>query len=211
MKPGKTRRAVCGPWLLALATLIFTRLAFAAPAAGTHAPAPAPPTLNLTDTTGRSVDPWTNTTAVAHVFITASNDCPISNRYAPEVRRLHEIYAKRGVAFYLVHPNPDETPSAVARHTADYGYPCAVVLDRTQALVRQYGLTITPEVAVVDAAKSMIYRGRIDDRHVDFGRMRREPARRDLVEVLDALLAGQKPTLRTTKAIGCSIVLTTKP
>jgi len=163
--------------------------------------------LSLQDTHGHRVDPFTNKVATAHVFVTASVDCPISNRYAPDVRKLCEEFKSRGVAFYVVHTNPDETPEAIDQHAREYGYTCSVLIDHGQRLVRRLGLTITPEAVVLDAAGRMVYRGRIDDRNVDFGKARPVASRRDLAETLDALLAGKKMTRRTTKAIGCSILM----
>ena len=70
------------------------------------------------------------------------------------------------------------------------------------------GMTVTPEAAVFVAHPSgprMVYRGRIDDRAVDFGRARPEPRTRDLADVLDALTAGRTLIPRTTTAVGCVI------
>jgi len=80
--------------------------------------------------------------------------------------------------------------------------------DPRHELVRLAGATVTPEVAVFVAHPSeprMVYRGRIDDRAVDFGRSRPEARTRDLADVLDALRAGRTLTPRTTTAVGCVI------
>src|SRR5689334_201117 len=37
------------------------------------------------------------------VCLFTRTDCPISNSYAPEVRRMYEKFSPRGVAFYLVY------------------------------------------------------------------------------------------------------------
>src|SRR6059036_2809341 len=69
--------------------------------------------LQLLDLAGQTVDPFRASDAKAIVFVFVSNDCPISNRYAPEVRRLYEKFAPKGVMFWLVHPNTDETAEAI--------------------------------------------------------------------------------------------------
>ena len=51
----------------------------------------------------------------------------------------------------------------------------------------------------------MVYRGRIDDRFVDFGKTRPEPTQRDLEAALRGVLDGTHKDLVTTKAIGCYI------
>jgi hypothetical protein len=40
------------------------------------------------------------------VLVFVRTDCPISNRYAPELRRLQDRFAPRGMAFWLVYPDP---------------------------------------------------------------------------------------------------------
>lgn len=139
------------------------------------------------------------------VLLFARSDCPISNRYAPEVQRLHAELAPRGVRFLLVYPDPAEpVPEIRAQHAA-YGYPFAAVRDPEQAVTRATGATITPEAAVLDATGRLVYRGRIDDRWVDFGKQRPEPTTRDLETVLDDLVAGREVEPRSTRAIGCYI------
>src|SRR5216117_140562 len=59
--------------------------------------------------------------AKAIVFLFTSTDCPISNRYAPEVRRIVSTFASQGVAFRLVYPNPAEQPPAIREHIAAFG------------------------------------------------------------------------------------------
>ena len=144
------------------------------------------------------------TTAV--VFLFTSTDCPISNRYAPEVRRIAEAFGSKGVVFRLVYPSPADDAKAIREHMAAYGYEGVVeaVRDPTQALVKFAGATITPEVAVVTGGR-VAYRGRIDDRFVDLGRERPAPTRRDLFDALTAIVAGKPAPHATTQAVGCFI------
>src|SRR5436190_5313008 len=46
--------------------------------------------LSVFDLSGHPVDPFAAPGAKATVFIFISTDCPISNRYAPEIRRFEE-------------------------------------------------------------------------------------------------------------------------
>lgn len=139
------------------------------------------------------------------MFVFARSDCPISNRYAPEVRRLYEEYSPRGVAFWLVYPDPDETGESIRGHLESYGYPLEALRDARHRLVALTGAEVTPEAAVFLADGELVYRGRIDDRYVNFGMARPEPRRRDLEEVLEAVAAGRRPEPRTAPAVGCAI------
>ena len=51
----------------------------------------------------------------------------------------------------------------------------------------------------------MLYRGRIDNRYVTFGKVRPRATQNDLEEVLDMVVAGQPVDPRVTKPIGCYI------
>jgi hypothetical protein len=142
----------------------------------------------------------------AIVFIFTSTDCPISNRYAPEVRRIADAFAAKGVAFRLVYPNPSEDATAIRRHISEYAYPAAFepLRDPKLALAKFTGATVTPE-AVVVANGNVAYRGRIDDRFVDLGRERPAPTQRDLFDALSAIVAGKPAPHATTQAVGCFI------
>src|SRR6266481_5444200 len=126
----------------------------------------------------------------AIVFLFTSTDCPISNRYAPEVRRIAEAFGSKGVVFRLVYPNPSEDANAIREHMAAYNYAGVAegVRDPKLALVTFAGATITPEAAVVVGGR-VVYRGRIDNRFVDLGRERPSPTERDLFDALTAILA----------------------
>ena len=87
---------------------------------------------------------------------------------------------------------------------------CEAVIDHARRAVALSGATVTPEAAVWAEGSGLVYRGRIDDLYVDFGKQRVEPSQRDLREVLDAILSGEIPPFRSTKAIGCYIEETGK-
>lgn len=139
------------------------------------------------------------------VLIFISTDCPISNRYAPEIKRLHDEFTPRGIRFRLVYPNPLDTDPIIKTHREEYGYPDITERDGDHALVRKAGATITPEAAVFDGKERLVYVGRIDDRFVELGRERPAPTRRDLREALTALLEGRPVRPAQTQAVGCFI------
>jgi hypothetical protein len=183
-------------WLLLAVTAVFALRLSAASATG----------LRLPDLDNRIVDPFqTAADTRAIVFLFISVDCPISNRYAPEIRRLSEKFAPRGVVFRLVYPNPAESPEAIRGHLKDYRYPASAMRDPRQQLARFAGATITPEAAVYDRQGHRVYLGRIDDRYVSLGLERPAPTRHDLEEALDATVAGTPVRQPTAPAVGCFI------
>lgn len=139
------------------------------------------------------------------VLIFVSTDCPVSNRYAPEIKRLYDEFTPQGVRFRLVYPNPLDGEAAIRKHLQEYGYPQIAERDQDHALVKKAGATITPEAAVFDARERLVYRGRIDDRFVELGRERPGATQHDLKNALSALLAGKTVSPSQTQAVGCFI------
>jgi ribosomal protein L35AE/L33A len=142
----------------------------------------------------------------AIVFLFTSTDCPISNRYAPEVRRVAETFAAKGVVVRLVYPNPADEAAAIREHMTAFSYAgaTAALRDPRHALVKYAGVTVTPEAAVY-AGGRIVYRGRIDDRFVDLGVERPSATKRDLADALTAVLAGKPVAAPVTQAVGCFI------
>ncbi len=169
-------------------------------------PASAAPTVRLPDLDNRLVDPFLAAeTAPAIVFLFASVECPISNRYAPVVQRLHKTFAAQGVAFWLVYPNPSDTPGAIREHLRDFSYPVHALRDPKHELAKLTQTVVTPEAAVYDRQRSLVYHGRIDDRHVSIGVERPVATRHDLADALTATLAGRAVREKKTQAVGCYI------
>ncbi|NNM27131.1 MAG: redoxin domain-containing protein [Phycisphaerales bacterium] len=195
MGPAIFERPHRGSWcLMLIATLLL----------GCGDATPFPAERSVVDLGGRPVDPLASTPR-ATVLVFTTPACPIANRYAPEITRLHERFASDGVRFWLVYADPADDAAAVATHHAAYEFPFAAVRDPEHVLVERTGATVTPEVAVFDPHGRMLYRGRIDDRFVAFGRTRPTPTERDLENVLDAIVHDRPITARTTEAIGCFI------
>ena len=152
-----------------------------------------------------AVNPFQQAPNSPVVLMFIRQDCPISNRYAPEFGRILDRFQAAGVRFWVVYPDPGLAVDEIRSHLRDYDYRCDALWDSEHRLVNLAGATVTPEVAVYDSAHRLVYRGRIDDRFVDFGKARPEPSQRDLHEVLESVLSGSAGPLRTTTAIGCPI------
>ena len=156
------------------------------------------------DLAGNPVNPFANRAPVA-VLLFVQTDCPISNRYAPTMARLHAHFEPQGVAFYLVYPDRREDAAAIRRHVREYGLPGQALLDVHHALVKRVGATVTPEAVVLGARGNVVYRGRIDDRYAALDQARPQPTRNDLANALEAALVGRPADPSATEAIGCFI------
>lgn len=191
-----------------LASLTITALLAALAGCQSEPSAPPDPPedpLTILDLDGQPVDPFAFSGAKAAVFLFTRTDCPISNRYAPEVRRLHEKFVPQGVAFALVYVDPAQPVEEIRAHLEEYDYPCRAWRDPEHRLVERSGASITPEAAVFVPDGGMPYRGRIDNRFADFGETRAAPTKRDLEDALMAILDGRPVETATTEAVGCYI------
>ena len=110
-------------------------------------------------------------------------DCPISDRYAPEVRRLAGRYGARGVRFWLVYANAGETPAAArdARRRVRLR-PAGGPRSRRPLADRAAGDGDARGGGVRRRRAGCVYHGRIDDRYVDFGVDRPVPTTHDLAD-----------------------------
>jgi len=160
----------------------------------------------LLDIDGRHVT-VREVTSGAHgsVLLFLRTDCPVSNRYAPEIRRLFGAFSRQGVAFWLVYPNPAEPAAAIRDHVQTFGYPGHVVRDPDHVLVRLASATITPEAAVVDPRGRVVYHGRIDDRFANLGVDRQTATEHTLEDALAATLLGNPVRRPVARAVGCFI------
>ena len=164
-----------------------------------------PTAVTVRDIDGRSWPLLAPVSGQFDLLFFMSTDCPISNRYAPEIRRVCSDYQARGVRCFAVYPDAADA-DAVRRHRHEYGFDKSIpaFLDRDRPIVRGLQPQVTPEAALVSSS-GVVYRGRIDDLYVDVGRSRRSPTRRDLKLALDAAIAGRPITPAVTDAVGCAI------
>ncbi len=148
------------------------------------------------------------------VLLFVSTDCPVSNRYVPEIARLEGEFARRNVVFWLVYPNVGETIAVVREHQRSYAAgERGVVLDPQHRLVAMGGATVTPEAAVLvpdgtgaRMAWRTVYHGRIDDRYVRIGLERPQAERHDLEMAIGAVLDHKAISPPGGPAVGCGII-----
>ena len=163
------------------------------------------PQFHLRDTQGatHTAAEWAGRKAVVLYFVTV--DCPVANSYVPEMNRLREAYAARGVAFYAVQADPSVAEADVVRYAREFRYSFPVLLDPAQTLVRHANATVTPQVAVLSPEGRPLYLGPVDNRVEDFGKQRPRATESYVRDVLDAVLSGKSISAASHKSIGCAI------
>jgi thiol-disulfide isomerase/thioredoxin len=159
--------------------------------------------LTVQTLSGAPIDPFA-AGARATVFVFIHPDCPVSNKYAPELNRLHDEFSARGIRLFAVYPGRDDDEAAIAAHYKEYGLRMPALRDPDFRLTDLAGATMTPEAAVF-VGRTLVYRGRVDDRAPRLGVWRAAASTRDLAAVLTRIADGERVTLRTTQAVGCYI------
>lgn len=139
------------------------------------------------------------------VLVFLGTECPISNSYAPSLKRLSASFAASGVVLLGVHCDPEVTAAAAQAHAREYELPFPLALDHDQRLAKTCGIHTVPTAVAVGAAGNILYRGRIDNRYVATGVRRPEATVFDLKSAIETVLAGRQPEPATTEPIGCPL------
>jgi thiol-disulfide isomerase/thioredoxin/mono/diheme cytochrome c family protein len=142
--------------------------------------------------------------AKAVVVAFLGTECPVSNAYAPILSALSKQYESKGVLFVGVYSNRQDDAASVAKHIKEFSIPFVALKDEGAVLADRFAAKRTPEAFVLDGTRTVRYRGRIDDQ-IDKGIKRPTAETRDLVDALNAVLAGQAVTKAVTEPAGCFI------
>jgi hypothetical protein len=190
--------------------------AFTLLAAMAQASAASPPDFGF-DLHGKPIHQLAGPGVRVLVLVFADSECPVSQRYVPEVIRLAKEFSTAGVRLWWVYPNAEDSAAVVEQHNRDFSITqdseTDTVLDPRQSLVALAHTTITPEAAIflVEGAELReVYHGRIDDRYISLGQERPQAVRHDLETAIGAALAGKPIPEPGGPAVGCSIAFLQK-
>ncbi len=126
--------------------------------------------------------------------------CPISNAYGDRLEAIYREYSGRGVRFLFVNSKANESAEEMSENARAHRFTFPIYQDAESRAAGNFHAQATPEIFVLDAAGTIQYHGAVDDAQ--------NPARvkhQSLREALDAVLKGQTPAVRETKAFGCTI------
>lgn len=134
--------------------------------------------------------------------------CPLCKRTGPALRAIEQAFAERGVAFLVLDASEGADGVALGRDAERFGFVAARAHDRAAATA--LGARSTTEVFVIDRARTLRYRGAIDDQH-GIGFTRKAPRVRFLAAALDAVLGKQQVEVEATRPPGCALELGAPP
>lgn len=164
------------------------------------------PDITLTDVEGKSRKLSELKDRSAVVIAIANTGCPISRKLAPTLARLERTYSAKNVLFVHINPSASVSDDDVKESIQKSGFAGPYVRDRDGALARTLGATHTTDVFVLDARRTLVYRGAVDDQYGQ-GYALDAPRRQFLVDAIDATLRGDRPDTAATLAPGCPLEL----
>jgi peroxiredoxin len=138
-------------------------------------------------------------------------DCPFcANHFkSGAMQELQAYAASKGVVWLLVNSvnakasNYRNPAAAKKEWQAEKIKAAAWIDDSSGAIGKSYGLQTTPHMIVIDKAGVVAYNGAIDDNPSTDENPRK--AHNYVREAIDKLVAGEKPTVTTTKPYGCGV------
>jgi thiol-disulfide isomerase/thioredoxin/Ca2+-binding EF-hand superfamily protein/mono/diheme cytochrome c family protein len=142
----------------------------------------------------------------ATIIAVVSPSCPVSKRYLPALAQFVEEAKGKGASMLLVAPLAAETPEQLrtALAEAKLAVPCAY--DPQGTLSAALGAGVTTDVLVLDAKRTLVYRGALDDQY-GLGYSLEAPRHRYASDALAAALTGVALEVQATDAPGCVLDL----
>ena len=133
------------------------------------------------------------------------NHCPYVVASVLRMNSLAKYCFDNGIGFVGINSNDSsvyETDSfehMVKR--AEKGMPYPYLHDEDQSVATEYGAKRTPEFFFFNKDKSLTYKGRMDDSPKN----PTDVTSTDLLDAINAVLAGNEPEINATESIGCSV------
>ena len=149
------------------------------------------------------------------LYFFVTHECPIANRYAPEIGRIAEEHLDLVGPTVVVYADANALAMDCATHFEQYylatnsikdeAHVASVTMvhDAEHKWVKRFDARAVP-TAVIARGKTVLYHGRIDDRNPRLGARRVQADQQDLRDALAALRAGTLTPTRT-RVVGCSI------
>ena len=144
------------------------------------------------------------------VVIMTSATCPVSKRYIPSVAKLQKELATQNIGLLLVNPFASETADEIKSQLTEAGIAAAYVHDKDKKLAALLRARTTTEVFLLDATRTLVYRGAFDDQYgINYNLD--APKHRYLHDAISAHLKNEKPVIQATAAPGCELDLGDAP
>jgi peroxiredoxin len=135
------------------------------------------------------------------------NHCPFVKHVEHELAKLGRDYAGSSLGIVAISSNdaishPEDAPPKLREQALRVGFPFPYLYDETQAVARAYDAACTPDFFLYDDQRRLVYRGQLDSSRPGNGI---PVTGQDLRAAIDAVLAGEQPSVNQVPSIGCNI------
>ena len=140
------------------------------------------------------------------VVVFTCNHCPAAQGVEGRLKRFCETYTPRGVGVVAINSNedvnhPTDSFAHMKSRQAEQALPWPYLRDEDQSVALAYGALRTPHFFVFDRERALRYTGRFDDNFKDES----AATTHELVDAVEALLAGRTPEAPLTNPMGCNL------
>lgn len=193
--------------ILVLAVVVLTTAAFTLKTEKGYGVGDTVEDFNLKNIDGKMVSLSDYSKAKGFIIVFTCNHCPYSIANEDRLIALDKKYKSKGFPVIAINPNDPAASKGdsfadmkVRAKEKEFTFP--YLFDDGQKVYPKFGATRTPHVYVVTKKDMKLqYIGAIDDSSRDESAV----SKKYVETVVDELLAGKKPSLTNTRAIGCSI------
>ena len=129
----------------------------------------------------------------AIVLMSHSNQCASTFAQVPRYKNLRERWQAQDVAFLMIDSSPQASRQDVRDEAELFDIDFPILIDNHQLVAESLGLTIVPQVLIIDPHRMrIVFNGPLDPRQRS-----REPKPQPLAETLARIVAGEAADLET--------------
>ena len=134
------------------------------------------------------------------------NTCPYVIKNQSRTKEIAAFAKANNIGIILLNSNEaqrggDDSYAAMQAYAKKEGYDFAYVVDANHQQADAYGATRTPELFLLDAKGTLVYKGAIDDSPADIAKVNRIHAK----EAIKELVGGKSVSIKESRSVGCSI------
>ena len=165
--------------------------------------------LSLKNVDGKKVSLADYGNAKGYIVVFTCNTCPVAKAYRDRIEALHKEFAPKGFPVVAINTNdpvtsPGDSYEKMQALAKEKNFSYAYLEDPDHTYTKKFGATKTPHTFVLQKTakgNEVAYIGAIDNDQQEENNDRANYVK----NAVEQLIAGKKPTISNTKAIGCSI------
>lgn len=134
------------------------------------------------------------------------NTCPYVIKNQSRTKEIAAFAKANNIGIILLNSNEaqrggDDSFAAMQQYAKKESYDFPYVVDANHQQADAYGATRTPELFLLDAQGTVVYKGAIDDSPADIAKVNRIHAQ----EAIKELVGGKSVSIKESRSVGCTI------